>query len=94
MIEYKLVREDNSQITVNDFESIHGSVRNIFPNVPVEKSDMGGSIREAYKNNGHTILLYYREKNTKVFIPKEHEEEIKKNFGLQKDIKLGERKCL
>jgi hypothetical protein len=94
MIEYKVLGKDNSPITRDNFEDASRIIKDVFPGMPVDKKDMGRTVREKYGSNGNTAIIYYGPKGTEITIQKEHEKEIIRNFELGTNLKLEGRRCL
>lgn len=74
MIQYKLVGMDNSSINRDKIREITASIGSAFPET--DTSDIRG-LRKTYGRNGESFHLYCGYMGPRIFLPKEHEEEIK-----------------
>ncbi len=87
MIEYNLTRADNSSINLDNLEDINKLIISVFPETNVETNNMSAIVRKTYGINGNAFHVYYRNKDTRIFIPKE-------NILIKNKIESTGLKCL
>lgn len=88
MIEYKLIGRDNRPITINNLIETSKLIERMFTETDTNK--LGAGLRKTYGVNEGAFYIYYRDKDTKILLPQEHEESIKERLEVVAELKFGE----
>ena len=91
MKEYILVKENDSLITIEDMRSVNEIIENYLHEKVSDINNKSRRIRNTYGVNGNAIHIYYGEKDTRIFLPLNQEDSIKKN--LDSKLKFREIQC-
>ncbi|MEK6833628.1 MAG: hypothetical protein AABY32_06300 [Nanoarchaeota archaeon] len=91
MIEYKLIGKNNRPVTIYNLEETNKSIGDIFPEIDTNK--MSAGIRKTHGTNGEIFHIYYGERGSRIFLPREYEELIRERLEIIAELKFGEIKC-
>ena len=86
MEEYRL-KEDNKDVTVNDFDRVNKIITDNFPGSLKISGPLGSSIMSLYEINNIPSSVQYKEKQTEIFTISNHEE-VRDNFELKTKLRL------
>jgi hypothetical protein len=93
MIEYKLIGKNNRPVTIDNYEDMSKIITDTFPKMPLEINKGYGFIRETRGVNGDAFSIYYRNRDTRVFIPSKDEDSIKERLEVLIGLKVKDIKC-
>lgn len=93
MIEYKLLDKDDHRITLDNYGDMSKIMTDIFPGMPLDVNKMYELIRETRGINGEAFHVYCRDRDTRIFIPKEYDELYKERLEVLAGYKFERVKC-
>lgn len=93
MNEYKLIGKNNRPVTREDYPETSKTLTSIFPKMPLEINKRYRFIRETRGVNWKAFSTYYRDIDTRIFIPSKDEDSIKERLEVIAGLRLEEIKC-
>ena len=93
MKEYKLIGKNNRPVTLDNYEDMSKIMTDTFPKMKLEINKGYGFIRETRGVDRDAFSTYYRNRDTRIFIPSKDEESIKEMLEVLAECKFEEVKC-